>query len=64
MRDAELAGCDGVDCRQVCNRESRPVGVVGVRRVVGEDCRIALGNEDIRGARVRGKSDARLVHGK
>jgi hypothetical protein len=34
------------------------------RRVVGEDCRIALSDEDIRDARVRGEGDARLVHGK
>jgi hypothetical protein len=33
VRDVELAGCDGVDCRQVGNRESS-VGVMCVRRVV------------------------------
>jgi hypothetical protein len=61
-RDAELAGRDGVYCRQVCNWEPRPVGIVCIRRIVGKDFRIALGYEDIRGARVRG--DAWLVHGK
>jgi hypothetical protein len=63
-QDAELAGCDEVDFRQVGNRETRPVGVVCIRHIVGEDFRIALGDEDIRGARVRGEGDAWLVHGK
>ncbi len=36
---------------------------MGIRRVVGEDKKIALDDEDIRGARVRGEGDARSVHG-
>ncbi len=37
VRDVELAGCSGVDCRQVGNEEFWSAGVVCVKCVVGED---------------------------
>jgi hypothetical protein len=52
-RDAELAGCDGIDCRHVCDGKPRPARVGGVRRIVGEECRIAVSEKNVCSAGVR-----------
>ena len=62
VRDLELAGCDGIDCRHVCDGKSWPAGVSGVRRVVGEDVGITVSDQNICGAGVGSERDARLVH--
>ncbi len=45
--DVELAGCGGINGRHVCDGESWPAGVGGVRSVVGEDVGIAVSDKNI-----------------